>query len=135
MLSWKNQSLTMKRIWIGLAVLTAVILVHGTYTFRVNHQNAFAQAVERKIDIVSIHVTAKSGTLFLQGRASRQQAEYAEEIARMFIAKYSKRAINPPSSIKNEIEIGNVVTTSAPRAMAPARKIAMYRPQPRVRRH
>ena len=109
----------MKRIWIALAVVTIVILVHGTYTFRANHQIAFAQAVEKKIDIGSIHVTAKSGALILQGHASRAQAEYAEEIARMFIAKYAKRAINAPDHVKNEIEIGNVVTKSAPKAHFP----------------
>jgi uncharacterized membrane protein affecting hemolysin expression len=116
MLIWKNQSLIMKRVWISLCVLTVFILVHGTYTFRLNHQIAFAQAVEKKIDIVSIHVTAKNGALILQGRASRQQAEYAEEIARMFIAKYAKRAINAPTTVKNEIETGSVVSKSAPKA-------------------
>ena len=110
MLSWKSQSLAMKRIWIALGLLTLVILVHGTYTFRLNHQAAFARAVEKKIDISSVHVVAKSGTLILRGRATKQQAEYAEEIARMFIERYSKRAINPPHAILNEIEVGSVVS-------------------------
>lgn len=114
--AWKSQSLTMKRIWIGLAVVTAVILVHGTYTFRLNHQIAFAQAVEKRIDIVSIHVSAVHGTLVLKGHASKAQAEYAEDVARNFIRKYAKRSINPPNDVRNEIEIGNVVTKSAPDA-------------------
>lgn len=112
----------MKRVWIALAVVTAVILVHGTYTFRMNHQNAFAQAVEKKIDIASVHVIAKSGTLILQGRASKQQAEYAEEIARMFIARYAKRSINAPETIKNEIQIGSVVTRA--KSVAKNRQLA-----------
>jgi hypothetical protein len=110
MLIWNTQSLTMKRIWIGLALVTAFILVHGTWTFRLNHQLAFAEAVEKKIDIVSIHVRAVSGTLVLVGKGSKQQSEYAEEIARTFISKYSKRSINPPSQVRNEIEIGSIVT-------------------------
>ena len=124
---WKAQSLTMKRIWIGLAVLTVMILLHGTYTFRVNHQVAFAQGVEKKIGIETIHVTAVSGTLVLTGRGSKQQSEYAEEIARTFIQKYAKRSINPPSTVKNEIEIGNVVTRSSNRAPRASPRTALRR--------
>lgn len=109
---WKTQSLTMKRIWIALALLTAIIVVHGTYTFRMNNQIAFAQGVEKKIGIETIHVAAVKGTLVLTGRGSKQQSEYAEEIARLFIHRYAKRSINPPSQVRNEIEIGNIVTRS-----------------------
>jgi hypothetical protein len=133
----------MKRIWIVLGAVTAIILVHGTYTFRLNHQKAFAQAVEKRIDIVSIHVAAKSGTLILSGHASKPQAEYAEEIARMFIEKYAKRSINPPSDVRNEIEIGSVVTTktarkaatkAAARAASKGRQFAMGAAQSKSRR-
>ena len=109
---WESQSLAMKRIWMSLGVLTVVILVHGTYTFRANHQLAFARAVEKKIDITTVHVIIKSGTLILQGHASKRQAEYAEEIARMFIERYAKRAINAPRALRNEIETGGVVSRS-----------------------
>lgn len=134
MLSWKTQSLTMKRIWIALAVLTAVILVHGTYTFRLNYQIAFAQAVEKRIDIASIHVMASHGTLILKGHGSKEQSEYAEDTARAFIQKYAKRSINPPSEVKNEIETGNVVTRSAPRASS-GRRVAMVNPIKNRRRN
>ncbi len=137
---WKSQSLTMKRIWISLAVVTAVILVHGTYTFRLNHQIAFAQGVEKKIGIETIHVRAASGTLILSGRGSKQQSEFAEDIARNFIQKYAKRSINPPSAVRNEIEIGNIVTGFAKPAAkavavaAPRLAVASVHEQFRARR-
>lgn len=120
---WKTQSLTMKRTWIALGILTVVILVHGTYTFRQNYQIAFAQAVERKIDIETIHVRADHGTLVLVGKASKEQSLYAESVAREFIQKYAHRTINPPSDVRNSLEIEMAVTKAAPRAN-PDRSVA-----------
>jgi hypothetical protein len=126
----------MKRIWISLAVITVLILVHGTYTFRLNHQLAFAQGVEKKIGIETIHVRAVRGTLVLIGHGSKQQSEYAEEVARMFIQKYAKRSINPPSDVRNEIETGNVVTAVVrPHGRAaPRREVANFREISKARR-
>lgn len=108
--AWNSQSLTMKRLWIGLAILTVVIVVHGTITFRANHQIAFAQGVEQRIDIETVHVKAVSGVLVLYGKATREQSEFAEGIARQCIEKYARRSINPPTSVRNDIEVGSVVT-------------------------
>ena len=109
--TWENQSPTMKRIWIVMAFVTAFVIIHGTWTYRMNHQRAFAVAVEKRIDITTIHVRLASGVMVLVGHASKPQSLYAEEIARMFLVRYAPKAVNPPSDLRNEIQIDSKPVT------------------------
>lgn len=103
-LFWDARSLRMKLVFCLIAFTAAFIAIHGTWTYRANHQRAFAVAVEKKIGIESVHVRAVRGTLVLSGEASREQKIYAEEIAKRFIDRYSAVAVNPPSKVRNDIQ-------------------------------
>ncbi len=126
MRNWETQSPLMKKVWISLAFVTAFVLVHGTLTFRTNHQKAFAITVEAKIDIKTIHVKAVHGILVLSGQGTKEQSHYAEELARFYIKNYSVRAINPPVDLRNEIVL-NPRTSSVTKGRGPAHRAAPKR--------
>lgn len=111
MRAWDRQSTAMKSVWIFLAFVTAFILVHGTWTLRQNHQRAFAQSIEKRIDIPTIHVRAANGILILSGQGTRAQSVYAESVARGLLATYGPRAINPPKDVRNEIQIDDTLSS------------------------
>lgn len=107
MRAWDSQTSNMKKVWIALALLTVFLVVHGTWTYRQNAQRAFAQAVEAKLEIPSIHVHALSGVLVLSGQGTKAQSRYAEELALYYIERYSSQVVNPPSKVRNEIVVGD----------------------------
>jgi hypothetical protein len=102
---WNALSLRMRIIFAVCGWVFIFILIHGTYTYRVNHQRAFAQSVAIRIGIPTIRVSAKSDILILEGSATQEQSEYAEKIAQYYIMKYGPRSVNPPTEIRNSIQL------------------------------
>lgn len=102
---WNRLNTPLKMIFGVCGALVLVILVHGTYTYRVNHQKAFAYAVGKRIGIETIRVSAKSDVLILEGSATRQQSDYAERISQDYIMRYGPRSVNPPTEIRNSLQI------------------------------
>lgn len=120
---WDRLSLTMKVTFSLSAWVFLFVLIHGSFTFRANHQKAFAQAVAKRIGIPSIKVSAKSDVLIFEGSATREQSEFAEKIGQYYIMKFGPKAINPPTEIRNSLQI---------REPAPTRQMKQASRVPRV---
>lgn len=102
---WVNLDRMHRLALIVFGVALLIMIVHGTLTRRANHQMAFARGVAKKIAIENIYAYAESGTLVLVGQGSKRQSDYAEKVAMAFMQKYSDRAVNPPTKIRNEIQV------------------------------
>ncbi|RYZ73849.1 MAG: hypothetical protein EOP05_09700 [Proteobacteria bacterium] len=102
---WDRLSLVMKVTFSVCAWIFVFVLVHGSFTYRANHQKAFAQSVAKRIGIPSIKVSAKSDVLIFEGTATREQSDYAEKIGQYYIMKYGPRSVNPPTEIRNSLQI------------------------------
>ncbi len=112
---WESLSVPLKMIFGVTAWVFLFILVHGTYTYRVNHQRAFAKAVETRIGIATVRVRAKSDVMIYEGSATPEQSAYAERIGQDFIQRYGPSAVNPPTEIRNSLVI------RSPRQTRPAK--------------
>ena len=95
----------------GLGIMagaTLFMLVHGTFTYRENHQKMFARSVELRINIPGISAQAENDVLTLRGQGTSQQKAFAEKIALQFMTRFADRAVNPPTSLINEIRVRGV---------------------------
>lgn len=102
---WECLSLQMKILFALCGWIFLFILIHGTFTYRANHQKAFASTVGKRIGIQTIRVSAKSSVLILEGSATREQSDYAERISQDYIMRYGPRSVNPPTEIRNSLRI------------------------------